>query len=185
MSTLLATISRGSILYGTHHANSDYDMLEVYSGDQVQTVISNEIDGRSYDIQQLSIDDYRAAVMAHEVWAIEAHVIQPELCPAFVLDRCKLRHQFSKTASNSFVKAKKKITIEPNSTYIGLKSLFHSLRILRFGIQFATHHTISFECRDLYEEVMSTPPDWTVLKNKFQPQFNALASEFRKVCPHD
>lgn len=184
MSTLIATIPRGSILYGTHHANSDYDVLEVYSDDRVQTIISNQSDGRSYDIQQMSLGDYQIAVMNHEVWAIETHAIKPELCPFFVLDKHKLRHHFSKTASNSFVKAKKKITVEPNSVYIGLKSLFHSLRILRFGIEFATTQVISFNCRDLYEEVMGVNPDWDTLKCKFQPRFNALASEFRKVCPH-
>ena len=111
----------------------------------------------------------------------------------FELDLDSLRRSISAIASNSWVKSKKKIAI--NEHYIGKKSLFHSLRIVDYGIQISTEGKIvSFtktystilEKYGTYElllwEIMSLNT-WEELKEKYQEIANKLRTEFRIVAP--
>ena len=63
----------------------------------------------------------------------------------FIADitKTKIRNSFSHVASNSFVKCKKKIEVEASyDPHTGRKSLWHSLRIVDFGIQILKHDKI-------------------------------------------
>ena len=99
----------------------------------------------------------------------------------------ELRTTISEKASHSFVKAKKKIDKE-HDYYVGWKSLFHSLRILNFGIQVASKgkiydysaaNPIWFEIRDAQRYT------WDYFKDKYQPVYNELATEFKKLAPKE
>jgi hypothetical protein len=61
-------------------------------------------------------------------------------------------------AGNSFAKAGKKLDVEKEH-YKGKKSLFHSLRILMFGIQIAKAGRITNygEANDLWKEIKQVP----------------------------
>lgn len=97
----------------------------------------------------------------------------------------KLREEISKRASNSFVKCKKKLTVETNEERIGLKSLFHSLRMIDFGIQIAeTGRIYDFTASNHYlYDIFEIGPNWDKLKEKYQPIYNQLSSKFREVAP--
>jgi hypothetical protein len=103
----------------------------------------------------------------------------------FKLNNSLLRNEISAKSSNSWVKASKKLTVEKNSEYIGKKSLWHSLRIVIFGIQIATKGKIVdyTAANYLYNEIINSGnDDWSYYKDKYQSVFNGLCTEFRKWC---
>lgn len=131
--------------------------------------------------------------MQHHIGALECHFAPIEFRFFendkfdFHLDKVTLRHSISQTCSNSFVKAKKKFDVE-NEPYIAKKSLFHSIRILLFGIQIAKHgKIINFKTPQivsLYNDIMSSPHNnWEPYKEKYKPIFNYNMSAFRMECP--
>lgn len=105
----------------------------------------------------------------------------------------KLRVSVSKKASNSFVKAKKKIILENEDSYIGLKSLFHSIRIFDFGIQIGKFGYIkNFKsCNDLWDKLIlqknyilsiKTEEEFEEFVIPWKKIFNEKHSEFKKIA---
>lgn len=106
----------------------------------------------------------------------------------FDFDKWKVRQQFSGTASNSWAKAHKKMTVEKDlDMYRGQKSLFHSLRILMFAIQICTFGYIANykEARDLWYEIYdpSGKTTWEEYKAKYKPLYNKLRSHLAVLAP--
>ena len=96
-----------------------------------------------------------------------------------------LRHSFSAKASNSWVKAKKKLTVEKDyNDTVGKKSLWHSIRLMDFGRQIAEHGSIVDygSCNHIYDEVMYWK-DWTEMYDKYKKMYNEYCTEFRKLAP--
>jgi hypothetical protein len=85
------------------------------------------------------------------------------------------------------IQGKKKLTVEKDySPYIAKKSLFHSLRILIEGIQIAKYQKIIdySQANYLWEEIVNNKVnDWSYYKEKYQPLYNKLNSEFRIYAP--
>lgn len=190
----------GSRVYGTAKPDADYDFIAVVPNN------SRIEDGTGYhlfhddgdlNLQVESRDTFQRHLTEHKVKALECWYMPHEMMPKksimhvganfkFKLDLRALRHEFSSKASNSFVKAKKKIEKEKDY-YIGWKSLFHSLRILNFGIQIAKDGKIDFSAANEYwfDILNANQYDWTYFKNKYQPVYNGLATEFRKLAPKE
>ena len=95
----------------------------------------------------------------------------------------KIREQFSRTASNSWVKCKKKLVVEDSfNPRVGKKSLWHSLRIIEFGIQILRTGKINnYGCvNHLYDPIVNnTHNDWEHYQHYYQPIYNAKKSMFR------
>lgn len=110
-----------------------------------------------------------------------------EYCNRFKLDLWKLRENVSAICSNSWVKCKKKLTVEKDyNLRVAQKSLFHSLRIYMFGIQIAENGKIvDFGCaKDLWHDISKVEnPHWEYYKATYQKKFNELRSELVKLCP--
>lgn len=180
----------GSRVYGTHKEDSDYDYVGIVPQWNRKLNTGVEYSWNSLNIHIYNRQDFQEQLHAHKIHALEAYFhpdgqIKNEF--NFVLDLIQLRHELSEKASHSFVKAKKKIDKEKDY-YIGWKSLFHSLRILNFGTQIASKGKIEdysaannywFDIRDAQEY------NWEYFKNKYQPIYNALATEFRKLAPKE
>lgn len=98
------------------------------------------------------------------------------------IDWSNLRSSIAQKSSHSWSKAHKKIKVE-NDILIGQKSLFHSLRILKFGIQLAKNKKITdfTESNDLFFEIIKES-SWEILKQNYKPVFNQFHSEFKSVC---
>lgn len=116
-----------------------------------------------------------------------------------------LRANYSKKSGNSYVKCKKKITVEKTvqDQYIGYKSLFHSLRLSTFGVQIASHGYVADfkaangfynelvlpfvkqmeteEAKDLTDE--EGAKIWSEIDKRYKSIRNKLASELRKAAP--
>lgn len=117
-----------------------------------------------------------------------------------------IRSSFSRKSSIAFVKCGKKMTLEPIEDYKGRKSLWHSIRILLFGIQVAKYNRIINyrEANQYYEDIVlnklpcetetfSIAPiqegqserEWTWLqyKKKYNELKTKLNNVLRQVCP--
>lgn len=176
-SNTLFTIPYGSIIYGTYNEKSDIDLLKI-----VKT--NSNPDEHIY-----TPEEYQAALVKHEVVPVETFSYAcnrfnnfPFL---FHLDKWDLRQSFSEVASNSWVKCKKKL--KDGEIYIGLKSLFHSLRILRYGCDIARNKFITcfntFE-RSLYQDIMfHKDKDWDFFYDRYKRTYNKISSELRELCP--
>ena len=87
------------------------------------------------------------------------------------------------------MKAKKKISIEEEDSKIGMKSLYHSFRILAFGIQIAKYGIIKNYITPPYirdtdiENIRN--PKWEYWNEKLKPKHNSMMTEFRKLAPKE
>lgn len=173
-------IPYGSRVYGTHNEKSDYDYLAIVLGGQTGI----EYDWHDINITIYSHKDFQDQLKECKIHALEAYFHQ-EIPFYFKLNLGKLRSSLSEKASHSFVKAKKKIEVGTDY-YIGWKSLFHSLRILNFGIQIGKHGKIVNygEANHYWDEIKNANQyNWQYFKAKYQPIYNELSTEFKKLAP--
>ena len=188
----------GSCVYGTFCYNSDYDFVVVlpdnlkeeyrsyYPMDQVTFMV----DGEKFDYNIYFESDWikelnNNTVTAMEIWSYgidSEYIVKQQKWYDANIDPKKIRHSFSLVASNSWVKAKKKLTVEKDyNPHIAKKSLWHSLRIYMFGIQMMRYgRIVDFTVANkYYNEIINSPNDWEYLKNKYQPLRNELHSQFK------
>lgn len=176
-------VTYGSYVYGTESDKSDLDVINVGDTfDHVSTIGKISFESITAEHFQQMLDENK--IKALEVFFHKEQALI-EAGYKLTIDLQKLRTEISSVASNSWVKAKKKIEVEKDY-YIGQKSLFHSLRILMFGIQVAKTGRISnFSCANHYfkDIVREQNTEWLPLKEKYQPIYNALSTEFKKLAP--
>jgi len=189
LSQVAAVYAYGSQVYGTMTEVSDKDFIVVVD-DQTFRHPDRHYTGE-FDFSFYKQRQFEALSLEQEISILEClflppqHIIADRLKPGYLLDVPKLRASISHKASNSWVKAKKKLEVT-KEYHIGIKSLWHSLRVLMFGRQIATKGKIVNyqEANDLFHEIMSSGSvDWTYYKNKYQPIYNQLSTEFKKVAP--
>lgn len=182
----------GSRVYGCN-LDGDEDLVIIMDTEEKRHEIQYPLGDR--DMSFYTKTTFQEMLVNHDIIALECfflpqNVKQKEITSFdFELDLEKLRHSVSHVSSNSFVKAKKKLTIEKDfSPYIGRKSLFHSLRILMFGIQIAKFGKIIdySEANYLWDEIINNQSEeWEDYKIKYQPVYNQLKSEFKKLAPKE
>jgi hypothetical protein len=176
----------GSRIYGNYNKKSDHDFIVV-----MRDKPNNDFSDNLININFFTEEEHQQRLLDHEISALETlfldgeHIILEKEKYWFALDLSKLRHSLSAKASNSFVKAKKKLTIEKDyDLAVGRKSLWHSFRIIDFGIQIAKYGEIRNydSCNDLFYEIMNHYT-WDELFEKYKKKHNKLMSEFRKLAP--
>ncbi len=193
---------RGSVVYGTYEEGvSDCDYLVVVD-DSCNTILSDYQKGEfrfeiidACQLYKRKID-YMFVTQANFITSVRNNEIDRLEClfsktgkyysTMFILDKWKLRKSVSSICSNSWVKAKKKLTVgEDYNLRIAQKSLWHSLRIYMFGIQVARCGSIVdfSEANYLWDEIKNEPnPVWDVYYAKYKPLFNKLRSELVELC---
>ena len=163
MQNVLYGFERDSFVYGTANKSSDKDMVFVVP-DSFSEFLDNypnsiyeynpptNIQSVQYklfarpDFQFLTESTYINLIRKFDIMAMESLFIPSEFIyfgnPDNYIqyfnkdDKWGIRQSISATASNSWAKAHKKMTVEKDlDIYKGKKSLFHSLRILMFGNQ--------------------------------------------------
>jgi len=186
MSQILNVYLRGSHVYGTNDDESDIDYLFVV--DYHKEKESQFAGQHSTMIHPAGY--FQELIEQHRPSALECVFLPDELKIEnkkfnFNLDLAKLRRSFSAKASNSWVKAKKKIDVHGEHRK-GRKSLFHALRILLFGIQIAEHGKIidysHANCHWLTIQRQGFEK-WEHYKGYWQPVYNNLKSKFKEVAP--
>jgi hypothetical protein len=181
----------GSFVYGTFVQDiSDYDYVIIVPDEcDVYDLEQFECEKCQYNVY--TVETWRRMLREHDVCAVETYflpakyIVKENIKFDFVVNKEKLRESFSKTASNSYVKCKKKLEIiEDFNPKTAKKSIWHSLRILNFGIQILTSGRIlNYSAMNyLYDEIINNPSqNWEDYKIKYKPIYNALKTEFRKV----
>lgn len=170
----------GSRVYGTSKKNSDWDIKLIANGTRSNLEMKHDI----YNIHIITPQDFQDQLKQHKPGSVEC-VLAPDEFKIktgdfkFDMNIPSLRHSFSHTSSNSWVKAKKKLL--QNDYEIGIKSMFHSLRIPIFGIQIAKTgkiHDFS-EANWIWKKLRNQYWTWDQLDQEFRPIRNMIMSDFR------
>lgn len=178
----------GSIVYGTYvEGQSDRDYIVIVPNDYHIDEDQIELNNCHYNIFHEST--WQGKLNNNEVDAIEVyfmpkrHVVKETVYFKTEIVHSKIREQFSKTASNSWVKCKKKLIVEESfNPRVGKKSLWHSLRIIEFGTQILLTGKINdYSCMNhLYDAIVNNKrDDWEYYQHYFQPIYNAKKTKFR------
>lgn len=176
----------GSFVYGTYiEKTSDKDYIIIVPNDKEypeQLFINNE----QFNI--FKEKDWIRKMKNNDIECLECYFlddkfkIKEDKKYELILDKNLVRKNISTTASNSYVKCKKKLTVDNSySPRTGKKSLWHALRLLDFGIQIMSKNKIYdySSLNHLYNEIMNSPDDWEYLKEKYQPLYNNYKSNFK------
>lgn len=185
----------GSRVYGTDRPSSDHDFIVVGKTDNPHQEIRNG----ELNLHILTPEIFQDLLYRHKIHALECYFLSQEHRIIdnrqydWKLNKPALRHEFSQKASNSFVKAKKKLTVEPEDQwFIGVKSLWHSWRIVHFGMQIAEsgklfkYNSMNHYWDMIYDEWFlydNGPSFWDDKKEVWQMKYNSLMTGFRQVCP--
>jgi len=191
---ILNIYSFGSVVYNTNNENSDLDFLIVVSN-KYKLENGKEYKNGKLDIHINSIESFKYNLEEHKIKYIECmfikatdNIIKIEKYKFnFKLDKFKLRRSISSIVNNSWSKANKKMTLDVEDTYIGVKSLFHSIRIIDLGIQLGKSNKIyNFDFKKLWEEILNKKNsgyNWEQFKLDYKPIYNQKLTEFRRYCP--
>lgn len=182
-SEILGAYVFGSRVYGTHTKESDIDIILITNHLPNGTEIRNGL----YNIQVLSESHFGESLEKNDIKALECSFAPEwakliEFKHRFILNEVSLRNEISAKVSHSWVKFKKKLAQGDRS--IGLKSLFHSLRIADFGTQVAHENRIDFSSSNfIWDEIKYSDLDWPELVRKYKPLLNSRLTTFRKIAP--
>lgn len=197
----------GSDIYGTTSEKSDKDIVLIYESDKeiydvIQTkdypnLFTDELS--NVDLHIISSRTFQRLLNEHNIMALEVYYHSKDFLQnyfEFKLNLDTLRRSVSAVCSNSWSKARKKLEIPEEDDYIGLKSLFHSIRILSFGIDIAKDNKIDYlnvlidgekiSCSNFWHSLQQKYESgwrWPEFKAKYTPLQNANATEFRKLAP--
>lgn len=170
----------GSQVYQSVNSQSDLDFIVIGPYKSTSEV-------RSWgDLHILNQSEASQKLVDHEISLLECFFLPTEykierFPLTFQLNLESLRHSCSQKASNSWVKAKKKLLVE-HEPYVAQKSLFHSLRILIFANELAeTNQIVSFNQHELWQQIVALDPDWALWEQTFKPKYNQLKSQFKKL----
>jgi len=192
----LGVFPYGSTVYGNKKPE-DFDFIVVSDNPYFQEQFKKN--GQDFEISNYSKEEFIKRLNEHEISVLECLYIDhkdkyidtllKQEIDLFMLNKEKLREACSQKSSNSYVKAKKKLIVpEDFNLSVSLKSLWHSIRILDFGLQIATSGKIDpTTCNDRYDEIVKDylvfNNDWTKLHTKYRPVYNEIASNFKLACP--
>lgn len=171
----------GSVVYRCTTKNSDEDFIVVVDSNED---LYYSVKAEEGDVTVYSKTLFIKRIREHHISAMEC-IFQSEDDPFveyFHVVPELLRREVSAISSNSYVKCKKKL--KDGEDYIGKKSMFHSLRILMFGIQIAKFGRITdySEANYLLPIIMEMDT-WDEINTYCKPIYNRLKSEFKKLAP--
>lgn len=188
---ILNVYQYGSRVYGSHNENSDYDYI---------LVVSEHFEVDDIDYHVFTKEAFQMAINEHDISVLECFFIPEEfklketVTFEFKLDKQKLRKSISTIVNNSYVKAKKKlIVVGDYDLNAGIKSFFHSYRILNLGVQIALKNKIyDYSCcnwllTDLqklsrqYERNLL----WDIIETKYKEQHKTKKHRFKMLCPKE
>lgn len=180
----------GSHVYGTQTKDSDEDFICVTD----EKIISEDLNTKYY-----TVAEFQRLLDNHEIQMLECYFLpgrfilqQSYTGFSFTLDLAKLRVSISTISSNSWVKGKKKLIVQADyDKKLGVKSVFHAVRILGLGIQLAQTGKIAdySEYNWLYADLikLSAAYDyiqlWEKMEDKYRKLYNKLNTQFKLLCP--
>jgi hypothetical protein len=182
----------GSRVYESHNKDSDYDYI---------LIAKEYFDPKDINIHVHTIENFQQLLDNHDIQTLECYFLPDKYILkynysnfTFILDKSKLRTSISTISSNSWVKGKKKLIVQGDyDVNLAIKSLYHSLRIINFGIQIALHgkiidytsyNYILTDLRKLAEQYQSVEL-WNAIDTKYRELYNKSRTHFKKLCPKE
>lgn len=179
----------GSRAYGSHRPNSDFDYIGVV--DEYPDFGSAYTESnRTYYLYTKK--DFNDALKDHDIAVLESVYLNYDIPSWFTLDLGKLRVSISTVGNNSWVKGKKKLIISSDyDKKSALKSIYHSFRIMDYGIQLAVHGGIVERGRynwlldELYKlgENYERVGLWDIIQVRYRDDWKQLRSKFKRLAP--
>ena len=188
----------GSTVYKNKKPD-DIDIIVVYNSD----ITNSDYQFKSgiYNVNAYHLTKFTSMLHAHKIDALEClflpstsySFISPilqSIFNSFVINKSTLRRSIASTCSNSYAKAKKKLLVkEDYDLEASVKSLWHSFRIMNFGIQIAETNKINdFKAMNqlfvvVIQKYISTNGNWDEIHSEFKPLMNELHTKFKLLCP--
>jgi predicted nucleotidyltransferase len=173
----------GSRVYGTNSEDSDWDIIIVGNN----SVESIEIKHELYNIHVYTPKKFKEDLDWHTpknlecIFAPDWAKLKEDIKFELKIDHSKLRHATSHVSSNSWIKAKKKLLVA-DEYKIGVKSLFHAIRIPMFSEQIATFGCIvDFQCANwIWNRIIEKEWVWEDLHKEFRELHKSVLTDFRK-----
>ena len=173
----------GSRVYGTNSQDSDWDIIIVGNN----SVESIEIKHELYNIHVYTPKKFKEDLDWHTpknlecIFAPDWAKLKEDIKFELKIDHAKLRHATSHVSSNSWIKAKKKL-LAAEEYKIGVKSLFHAIRIPMFSEQIATFGRIKdFQCANwIWNSISEKEWVWEDLHKEFRELHKSVLTDFRK-----
>ncbi|MDJ1467327.1 hypothetical protein QNI19_18000 [Cytophagaceae bacterium DM2B3-1] len=185
----------GSYVYGTRQPTSDMDYIAIcHQLPEYGTLYDQDL----VCVHFITLTNFQLLLSNCDIQALECFYLNPKYILKasatlhFELNKEALRRSISTIASNSFVKGKKKLIVQGDyNKWLAIKSVFHSLRILDFGIQIANsgkiedYSSLNWLLADLIKlsENKEAVELWELIDQKYRELYNSKSSEFRKLCP--
>ena len=207
---ILGVYIYGSRLWNNDNENSDLDycIIILDNSSLWKNIETNnqyfQIESDDIDFHIMSETYYKDLVQKCDEMALSLYFQDNPLLKyhySTELNLQNLRISFSTKSNNSYVKSKKKLTVEDNTNKnlkLAYKSMFHSLRILSFGIDIANfiikNSKIYLNQSSKYSSFYNSMDietikfdfennSWENLHKIYKPIFNELSSTFKKLAP--
>lgn len=191
---VIAIFPYGSRVYGTAGDQSDHDYIIVMKAGLLPSGAyrDNAISNADWTIQGVvySRTGFKDAINNYEIGALECAFLPED---KVVYKNEKWASYFKVTNWNEKAMIKAIIRKASDSRHYsnmaskngdkerGIKSMYHALRILRFGLQLKQHQKIVdySECNDMYEEFMAMKPEDFDSRDYFK-KFDELVNKLRE-----
>lgn len=174
----------GSRIYGTYTPSSDYDAIVV----ACSLYVNHEIFDGQYNLHITTPDVFEDQLEQHDIHNLEC-IFAPEEAKIqitkdykdFKTNTWKLRKMLLSQSAWSWSKAQRRI--EKNNIIGGIKSLFHSFRILKFGLQIMEFGRILdfSEANDIWEKLNNCEYlEWYEYQDVWLPIRKEIITKFKR-----
>lgn len=186
---ILAIFPYGSQVYGTDKEDSDHDYIIVMKSAMLDNGAfrNNAISNKDWTIQGVvySRGGFINAINSYEIGALEC-IFLPEEKIIYKKWPFKVTNWNEKAMVKAIIRKASdsrhyaNMASKNGDKERGIKSMYHALRILRFGLQLKKHQKIvDFgECNDMYKEFMAMEPEDFDSRDYFK-KFDELVKELR------
>jgi predicted nucleotidyltransferase len=175
----------GSRVYGTYTVNSDYDIILI----ACSLYVNHEMHEGIYNIHITTPDAFEDQLKNHDIHCLECIHAPDEAkiltnidyTKNFRINIGKLKKMIISQSSWAWSKAQRRI--ERGNIIGGAKSLFHSLRILKFGMQIVEFGKIvDFSMTNNIWSQLSECNDieWREYQDKWMPVRKGFIREFKR-----
>lgn len=188
-SEILNVYPFGSRVYNTHNDNSDYDFVIVGS----EFITENHLAFGNYRNKSINAIIYKTTTFAqklreHSVHALECFYLPDEQTLLktvyfnLYLDMDLLKQRILQKANYDWNKSQKRF--EAGKLLKAKKSLFHSLRVLDFGLQILEHGKIIDYTKPakFWQEInTNNSTNWEIFEGLFGQQFDDMVSKLEET----
>ncbi len=179
----------GSRSYGTARPESDWDIICITAAllehEEKRLKIENDL----LNIHLITPDKFQRGLDNHDMMNLECYFspgfarLQEKIELKFNLNKKKLAKNIIAQSFNSWQGGKHKL--EGGDIYRGLKSIFHSLRMLMFAIQIAEHGKITdfSQANYLHNEINDSDEiDWDYFRENYLQFKIELENKLKDIC---